>query len=160
VLAIILITARMMFSTGRDAAWPAPVSRALASIHPKFATPWIATIVVGVIAAALCYANEQFLLVTTATTIVAVYAALCLSAVRGRRNGSTGHAAYRMPLFPVAPILALVALGYVVYENALDPKVGRPSLYVTVGIGVVSAAYYLLVLRRRGTWELRGPADE
>jgi len=160
VLAIILITARMMFSTGRDAAWPAPVSRALASIHPKFATPWIATIVVGVIAAALCYANEQFLLVTTATTIVAVYAALCLSAVNGRRNGSTGHAAYRMPLFPVAPILALVALGYVVYENALDPKVGRPSLYVTVGIGVVSAAYYLLVLRRRGTWELRGPADE
>jgi amino acid transporter len=160
VLAIILITARMMFSTGRDAAWPAPVSRALASIHPTFATPWIATIVVGVIAAALCYANEQFLLVTTATTIVAVYAALCLSAVNGRRNGSTGHAAYRMPLFPVAPILALVALGYVVYENALDPKVGRPSLYVTVGIGVVSAAYYLLVLRRRGTWELRGPADE
>lgn len=51
----------------------------------------------------LCYANEQFLLVTTATTIVAVYAALCLSAVRGRRNGSTGHAAYRMPLYPVAP---------------------------------------------------------
>jgi amino acid transporter len=160
VLAIILITARMMFSTGRDAAWPAPVSRALASIHPKFATPWIATIVVGVIAAALCYANEQFLLVTTATTIVAVYAALCLSVVNGRRNGSTAHAAYRMPLFPVAPILALAALGYVVYENALDPKVGRPSLYVTVGIGVVSAAYYLLVLRRRGTWELRGPVDE
>jgi hypothetical protein len=23
--------------------------------------------------------------------------------VRGRRNGSTGHAAYRMPLYPVAP---------------------------------------------------------
>jgi amino acid transporter len=160
VLAIILITARMVFSTGRDSAWPGAISRALATVHPRFATPWVATVAVGVVGAALCFANEQFLLVTTATTIVAVYALLCLSSVNGRRNGSTAHARYRMPLFPVAPILALLALGYVVYENALDPKVGRPSLYVTVGIAVLSIAYYLLVLRRRGTWELRGPTDE
>ena len=160
VLAIILITARMVFSTGRDAAWPGAVSRALATIHPRFATPWVATVAVGVVGAALCFADEQFLLVTTATTIVAVYALLCLSSVNGRRNGSTAHARYRMPLFPVAPILALIALGYVVYENALDPKVGRPSLDVTVGIAVISIAYYLFVLRRRGTWELRGPTDE
>ncbi|HJP79302.1 MAG TPA: APC family permease [Pseudonocardiaceae bacterium] len=160
VLAIILITARMVFSTGRDAAWPGAISRALATIHPRFATPWVATVAVGVAGAALCFADEQFLLVTTATTIVAVYALLCLSSVNGRRNGSTAHARYRMPLFPVAPILALLALGYVVYENALDPKVGRPSLYVTIGIAVVSIAYYLLVLRRRGAWELRGPSGE
>lgn len=160
VLAIILITARMMFSTGRDAAWPSVASKALAKIHPKFSSPWIATIFVGVVAAALCFANEQFLLVTTGTTIVAVYALLCLSTMAGRRNGSTSHAAYRMPLFPVAPIVALVALGYVVYENALDPVVGRPSLYVTIGIAVASVLYYVLFLRRRGTWELRGAADD
>jgi len=160
VLAIILITARMMFSTGRDSAWPSVVSRALAKIHPRFSSPWIATIFVGVVAAALCFANEQFLLVTTGTTIVAVYALLCLSTMAGRRNGATSHAAYRMPLFPVAPVVALVALGYVVYENALDPNVGRPSLYVTIGIGVASVLYYVLFLRRRGTWELKGADDE
>jgi amino acid transporter len=160
VLAIILITARMVFSTGRDAAWPGTVSRALATVHPRFATPWVATIAVGAVGAALCFADEQFLVVTTATTIVAVYILLCLAALNGRRNGSTAHARYRMPLFPVAPILALIALAYVVYENALDPKIGRPSLYVTIGIAAVSTAYYLLVLRRRGAWELRGASDE
>jgi amino acid transporter len=159
VLAIILITARMVFSTGRDAAWPAVVSKALAKIHPRFATPWIATIIVGAIAAALCFANNQFLLVTTSTTIIAVYAFLALSTMTGRRNGSTSHAVYRMPLYPVAPILALAALGYVIYENALDPVTGRPSLYVTVGIGVASALYYLVVLRRKG-WKLKGADDE
>ncbi|MEV7009533.1 APC family permease [Streptosporangium sp. NPDC051022] len=160
VLAIILVTARMIFSTGRDATWPEPVSRALASIHPRYGSPWIATIGVGLIGAGFCYADEQFLLVVTATTIIAVYAALCVSAIAGRRNGSTAHAAYRMPWFPVAPILALAAIGYVVYRNFLDPAVGRPSLYITAGIAVVFAAYYLLVLRRRGVWELRGAADE
>lgn len=47
-----------------------------------------------------------------------------------------------------------------VFENATDPKVGRPSLYVTIGIAAVATAYYLLVLRRRGTWELRGAGDQ
>ncbi|MEV8636747.1 APC family permease [Streptosporangium sp. NPDC051023] len=160
VLAIILVTARMIFSTGRDTTWPSPVSRALASIHPRYGSPWIATIGAGVVGAGFCYADEQFLLVVTATTIIAVYAALCVSTITGRRNGSTAHAVYRMPWFPVAPILALVAIGYVAYRNFLDPAVGRPSLYITVGIAVVFAAYYMLVLRRRGEWELRGAADD
>ncbi|GAA2978446.1 APC family permease [Actinokineospora diospyrosa] len=160
VLAIILITSRMVFSTGRDAAWPGSLSRSLAAIHPRTGTPWIATVVTGVLATALCFADKDFLLVVTATSIVAVYGALCLAAINGRRNGSTAHAAYRMPWFPVAPVLALAALLYVVYQNALDPVIGRPSLLITLGIGVVSALYYLLVLRRRGQWVLRGPEDE
>ncbi|CCH33167.1 APC family permease [Actinosynnema sp. NPDC047251] len=160
VLAIILITSRMVFSTGRDAAWPGNISRNLAAIHPRTGTPWIATLVTGAFATLLCFVDKDFLLVVTATSIVAVYAALCLAVLNGRRNRSTAHAAYRMPLFPVAPVLALVALAYVVWQNAMDPVIGRPSLIITAGIAVVSALYYLLVLRRRGAWELRGPEDE
>lgn len=159
VLAIILVTARMVFSTGRDAAWPSPVSRALAAVHPKFGSPWIATIATGVVSAGFCFANDTFLLVVTSTTLIAVYAALALSSIAGRRNGTTAHAAYRMPAWPVAPVLALGAIGYVVYENFQDPKVGRPSLWTTLGIGVVSAVYYLAVVRRRGGWELKGAED-
>ncbi|GAA3867934.1 APC family permease [Saccharothrix violaceirubra] len=160
VLAIILITSRMVFSTGRDSAWPASVSKALAAIHPKTGTPWIATLATGAFGTALCFADKDFLLVVTATSIVAVYVALCLAVLNGRRNGSTKHAAYRMPLFPVAPIVALIALGYVVWQNALDPAFGRPSLLITAGICVVSGLYYALVLRRRGKWELQGPSED
>ncbi|CAL9418208.1 hypothetical protein SUDANB95_01792 [Actinosynnema sp. ALI-1.44] len=159
VLAIILITSRMVFSTGRDTAWPGTVSRALAAIHPGTGTPWVATVATGVFATALCFADKDFLLVVTATSIVAVYAALCLAVLAGRRNGTTAHAAYRMPWFPVAPVLALGALAYVVWTNFLDPVVGRPSLAITAGIGVVAALYYALVVRRRGTWVLKGPED-
>lgn len=160
VLAIILISARMMFSTARDAAWPASANRALSSIHPRFGTPWLATITTGAIAAAVCFIDEKLLLVVTGTSLVVVYAALCVAVVNGRRSGSTAHAAYRMPLFPIAPILAVAALGYVVYQNARDAEIGRPSLIVTAAIAAISALYYLAVVRRRGTWILRGPDDD
>lgn len=161
VLAIVLMSARMVFSTGRDGTWPAPVSRALGRIHPRFGSPWIATVATGGIAAAFCFADETFLLVVTGTTLVVIYGSLCVAAIVGRRNGSTAHAAYRMPLFPLAPVLALAALAYVVYRNLLDPVVGRPSLYTTVAIAAASAAYYLLVLRRRREpWRLRDPEDD
>ncbi|WP_217370188.1 APC family permease [Nonomuraea antri] len=157
VLAIILISSRMIFSTGRDRAWPVSVSRGLSAIHPRYGTPWVATALTGLVSAVCCFIDERFLLVVTGTSLVIVYGALCVGAVAGRRNGTTAHAAYRMPWYPVAPVLALLALAYVIYLNALDPVIGRPSLYVTGGIGLLAAAYYLLVLRRRGGWELSEP---
>ncbi|PZG45959.1 amino acid transporter [Spongiactinospora gelatinilytica] len=160
VLAIILISARMVFSTGRDTAWPGAVSRGLAAIHPRTGTPWIATLVTGGFATVLCFADEELLLVVTGTSLVAVYAALCLAVLAGRRNGTTAHAAYRMPWFPVAPVLALAALAYVIWQNAMDPVVGRTSLLITLGVCAAAALYYLLVLRGRGQWVLRGPAGE
>lgn len=160
VIAILLISARMMFSTGRDKAWPASISRGLSSIHPRFGTPWIATIVTGIAAAAVCFVDFQTLLVVTGTSLVVVYGALAVAVMAGRRNGSTRHGTYRMPLFPLPPLVALAALGYVVYQNATDAEIGRPSLLVTLGVLAVSGVYYLAVLRRRGRWELQGELEQ
>jgi amino acid transporter len=157
VIAIILLTARLLFSSGRDSAWSTGINRALTATHQRFHTPWIATIVCGVFSAAACFIDINLLFVVTGTSLVAIYALLCLAVIAGRRNGTTSHAAYRMPLFPLPPIAALIVLGYVAYQNALDPVIGRPSLFVTAGISVLAAGYYLFVLRRRGTWVLRGP---
>jgi amino acid transporter len=156
VLAILLLTARLFFSTGRDRVWPAPVNRALSAIHPRFRTPWVATLIVGALAAAACFVDLDVLLVLTGASLIVVYAALCLAAIAGRRNGSTAHGAYRMRWFPLPPILALGALGYVTYQTALDPGIGRPSLLVTVGIVVAAGLYYVI---RRRDWALRGPDD-
>ncbi|WP_354670610.1 hypothetical protein [Amycolatopsis solani] len=120
----------------------------------------MATAGTGIVAAALCFVDPQLLLVVTSTSIVVVYAALCLGAIVGRRTGATAHAQYRMPWFPVAPVLALAVLVFVVYQNLLDPAVGRPSLLVTAGIVLLAVAYYVLVLRRRGGWELAEPVGD
>jgi amino acid transporter len=160
VLAIVLISSRLVFSSGRDRAWPGAVNRALAAVHPRFGTPWVATAGTGVVAALLCFVDPKLLLVVTSTSIVVVYAALCLGAINGRRTGTTAHARYRMPWFPVAPVLALVVLLFVVYQNVLDPVVGRPSLIVTAGIAALAVGYYVVALRRRGGWRLAEPPSD
>ncbi|TQJ04594.1 amino acid/polyamine/organocation transporter (APC superfamily) [Amycolatopsis cihanbeyliensis] len=160
VIAITLLSARLLFSTGRDRVWSRSINRGMASIHPRFGTPWVATLVTGVVGAAICFVDETLLLVLTGTGLVVVYGSLCVAVLAGRRNGSTAHAAYKMPLFPLPPLIGLGALVYVVYQNALDPKIGRPSLIVTGVVLLIALAYYVFVLRRRGTWELRGPEED
>lgn len=156
-IAFVILVARLLFSTGRDRVWPDAANRALMRIHPRFKSPWVATLCCGVLAGGLCFVPLNVLLVLTGTAIVVVYGALCLAALAGRRNGSTAHAAFRVSWHPVPAILGLIGLAYVIYANALDPLVGQPSLLATAAVVAVSALYYRLVLRRRGAWVLHHP---
>jgi hypothetical protein len=62
-----------------------------------------------------------------------------------------------MPLFPLAPVFVLLALAYVVYANWIDPEEGRPGMIATAAQILLAAAYYWLVLKRRGEWVVREP---
>jgi amino acid transporter len=157
-IAVVVLVSRMLFSSGRDQVWVGPVNRTLTLVHRRFGSPWAATLLTGALACVLCFVDLNLLLVMTGTTIVVVYAALCIAVIAGRRTGSTAHAFYRMPFFPWPPLLALLVLLYVLYTNLMDPKTGQPSLIATVAIIIVSALYYRLVIRRRGVWVLREPA--
>ncbi|HEX7390593.1 MAG TPA: APC family permease [Acidiphilium sp.] len=159
VIATTLQTARILFSTARDAVWTPKIDRILSKVHPTFHSPWVATLVCGILSALACLVNENILFVLTGTGLIFIYGALCIAAIIGRMRGTTAHGVYRMPLFPLAPVVALLVLLYVIYANFLDPVVGRPSLMVTIGIAIAAGIYYLAVLRRRGAWTLRGPED-
>ncbi len=158
-IAVLLLAARVTFSTGRDRVWPRPISEALALTHARFHSPWVAALVCGALTALACLVPDNLLLLLTGTGLILVYSVLCLAALIGRWRGATAHGHYRMPLFPWAPIAALVVMVYVVCTSWLDPVIGRPSLFATLGIVILSALYYALVLRRRGVWRLRGPQD-
>jgi amino acid transporter len=159
-IAIVLVFARFFYATGRDRAWPDPISRALTRLHPRFHSPWVANLLAGGLATVGCFIPFHLLLVLNGAGVVVTYALLCVGVMAGRRNGSTAHGVYRMPLYPLAPLLGLAALAYVLYANWLDPAVGRPSLIATGAIMAVAFAYCLLMRRRRGpTWAITGPAD-
>lgn len=113
----------------------------------------------GASAAAMCFLGMQLLLVLTGTGIVLIYAGVCLGAVAGRRTGTTAHAPYRMPLFPLVPVAGLSALGFIMYALWRDPDVGRRSLLANLAVIAASIFYYRFVLLRRGAWVLRGPDD-
>lgn len=155
-IAIGLINARQLYCSGRDGVWPGPLNRWMAAVHPRFRSPWIATLVMGVATAACCLLPLELLIMLTGTGLAVVYAGVSLAAIAGRRNGTTDVGHYRMPAFPFWPIAALVGLAGVGFASVLDPDVGRPSLAANLVVMLVSAAYYLVYLKRRGGWTLRG----
>ena len=154
-IAVVLLVSRMLFSSGRDHVWAAPVNRLLTRVSRRSGSPYAATLVTGLLAGLLCFIDLNLLLVITGTTIVVVYGSLCVAAIVGRRSGNTDHAFYRMPFYPWTPVIALIMLGYVVYTSHLDRDVGRPSLLAAAIIIVVSGIYYRFVLG--AAWRL-GPA--
>jgi amino acid transporter len=157
VIATLMVAARVVFSTGRDQVWPWGLSRAVALTHGRFHSPWVAALVCGLCSVLACLVSESVLLLVTGTGIILAMSLLCVAALVGRWRQSTAHGHYRMPSFPMAPVIALLMMCYVVYTSWLDPVVGRPSLLVTLGVMTASALYYLLVIRRGDGWVLRGP---
>ncbi len=156
-IAFAVLVARLLFSTGRDRVWPDACNRALLLIHPRFGSPWVATLACGALAAAFCFVPLDLLEVLTGTTIVVVYGSLCVAALVGRKTQRTAHARYRMPFHPWPSWFGLAGLAFVVGASVLDPVLGQPSLVATFVVICLSAAYYRLVLRRRGAWVLQGP---
>ena len=157
-IAVSLMAGRQLYSTGRDRVWSGALNKAFTVLHPRFHSPWIATLVMGGVGIAWCFVPLAILVTVIASGTVALYAGMCLAALAGRRAGSTAHGHWRMPLFPLAPIVALAALAGVLWTSLTDERVGRPGLVATAAVIAVSVLLYRLVLRPRGTWADRGPA--
>jgi amino acid transporter len=147
-IAVALMAGRQLYSTGRDGLWPARASRALARVHPRLGSPWVATLAMGATGLLACLADPHVLVLVLGNGNVAIYAGLCLAALAGRRSGATAHAGFRMPLFPLPPLFALGFLAAVVGFDLVDPA-GRDGLAATLVTVAAALAYYAAVLRRR-----------
>ena len=159
-IAIVLINARFLYASGRDGAWRRGVNTVFTALHPRFNSPWLATLFTGAVGMAACLLPFRLLLVLSGMNVVVIYALLSAGAIVGRLKGATDHAPYRMPLFPLAPVIVLVALAGVVVANWADPDVGRPSLLAAAALLGAFAAYYGLMRRwNRLRWVLAGPAE-
>jgi amino acid transporter len=159
-IAIALINARQLYAAARDGVWPASWNRALGAVHPRFGSPWIAALLMGAATAACCLLDLHLLVMLTANGLVLVYAGVSVAVVAGRLTGSTDQGHYRMPLFPLVPAAAFVALAAVVWADMADPEVGRPSLLANHAVMALFGVYYGVYLRRRGGWALRGADGE
>jgi amino acid transporter len=151
VIAIILSYGRIFFSSGRDRAWPGPVNGWM-TLKSQFRSPWFATAVVGILGAVLCLTVSLNTLVNlTGASLVADYALIAIAALFARPTGATAHSPYKMPLWPLPPILALLSLGYIFTKQT---SLLLWVTLVTIGIGLL---YWLVVIfpQRGRAWNLR-----
>jgi amino acid transporter len=140
-LAVLLGYARILYSSGRDRAWPEPVSHTLGRIHPRTRTPVVATLAIGVAALTLTAVSDYAAAVTFASlTVVVTFGLIALSALASRLRQPDLGRPYRMPLWPLPPVVALAGLAVTVVVQA-----GR-DLAIVAGIlaaGLLYDAVYL-----------------
>jgi amino acid transporter len=153
-LAALLGYARILYSSGRDRTWPAPVSRALGQVHPRTRTPVVATLVIGVAALALTAVSDYAAAVTFASlTVVVAFALIALSVLVSRVLQPDLERPWRMPLWPLPPLVALAGVAATVVLQT-----GR-DLAIVAGILAAGLLYDAVYLRpRRDThWLLLDP---
>jgi amino acid transporter len=143
-LAGLLEYARILYSSGRDRTWPAPLSRALGRVHPRTRTPLVATLTIGVAALALTAVSDYATAVTFASlTVVTTFALIALSALASRLRQPGLARPYRMPLWPLPPVVALAGVAVTVVLQT-----GR-DLAIVAGILAAGLLFDALYLRRR-----------
>jgi amino acid transporter len=156
-LAINLAFGRVLYSSGRDRAWPEPISRWIGSIHPRLRTPWIATGFVGLVGAVLTAVSSIAALVTfTGVTLVVIYGLIAISAIVSRLRQKQLVRPFRMPLWPVPAVVALAGLVIVASQQTLRDGA------IVAGFVLAALIYYAAYLRGREAthWVMRDPVPE
>ncbi len=158
-LAITLQFARIVWSSGRDRAWPEPLSSWLAQVN-RYGSPWVATLLVGGLAAVLCLEGTLVSVVTfTAVLIVVLYALTAIASLWTRVREPGLRRPFRMPLWPIPPVVSLIGLAFAITQQ-------KPSdLWTVFVIFCFAVVYYVVFLRSRGDryWLIHhvpGLADE
>jgi amino acid transporter len=128
----------------------------MTAVHPRFGSPWLATVLGGLLSAGLCLLPMRLLLTLSGSGVTLIYAALSLACLRHGAGRKTAPG-WRLPLWPWPPLLAL---GLLLVFAATSLKDSAVSFAVSGACAGVSAAYYVAVLKKRGGWRLSGPSVE
>src|SRR5215211_7282616 len=97
---------RIFYTMARDGLLPKIFSK----VHPKFRTPWVNTILVGlIVATAAGFFDINTLGDMTSVGTLAAFAVVCLSVMWLRRTHPEIPRGYRVPLYPFVPIAGILS---------------------------------------------------
>ncbi len=144
---VLFTSPRVFFAMAADRLFFRPV----ASIHPRFGTPWISiSMTAGLGIVFVLLRNFEQLADAFVTAFLPFYALAVASIFRLRKK--PGYApSFRVPLYPVLPLVFLASVLYLLGNAIVQPESRWSTLAV---LGVVAAGvpvYYLTVGRKTAT---------
>ena len=127
---------RIFYTMARDGLLP----RVFATVHPKYRTPWINTLVVGlIVAVAAGMFDINSLGDMTSVGTLAAFAVVCLSVLWLRRTHPELPRGYKVPLYPVVPILGIASCLWLI--TTVPNYVLMIFLYYTLAMIVLYFVY-------------------
>jgi len=129
---------RLTFSLAENGDFP----RSLASVHPRFRSPWVAIIVHGLLVCALAiYGNFIWNAILGAVARLFTYAPVC-AALIVRRRRDPGADSFRTPLGPLWAVLGIGFCALLVTQMQLQ------HLMILLVISAIATTNWYLVRRR------------
>lgn len=111
VLVLMYGQTRIFYTMARDGLLP----RVFSKVHPKYQTPWINTLLVGLITAlAAGFLDINLLGDATSVGTLAAFAIVCLSVIYLRRAAPELPRGFKVPFYPVTPVLGILSCGYLI----------------------------------------------
>ncbi len=132
ILVMLLGQPRIFFSMANDGLLPPAFSK----VHPKFKTPYISTIITGIVAMVLAAVFPIGILskLVSLGTLLA-FAMVCLAVLILRRTHATMERPFRTPFTPIVPIAGIIAcLGCMAFVNRFAWEL--LGIWMVIGIGV------------------------
>ena len=140
-IAIVIQIGRVIFSSGRDELWMPALNRAFTRIHPRWESPWLATLFLAIPSALLSFSSNLAEMTSfTVLLILMVYLIIALCALFSRALRRDVEHSYRMPLWPLPAVLAVTGAGYLLLNLVLEASL--QDLSIIFGLLAVSILLY------------------
>ncbi|GAB3201182.1 APA family basic amino acid/polyamine antiporter [Pontibacter aydingkolensis] len=148
VLVMLMAQPRIFYSMSRDGLLPGFFGK----VHPKYNTPYVPTIITGVVAAIIAGIFPIGLLgeLVSIGTLLA-FVIVCAGIIVLRRTNPDLKRPFKTPFVPLVPILGILICGYMMVNLGFDTWI---RLIAWMGIGVV---IYFLYGRKHS--KLRKPSE-
>ena len=141
IVAIVIQIGRVVFSSGRDALWTPGINRLFTRIHPRWDSPWLATLFLAMPSALLSFSSNLADLTSfSVLLIMLVYLVVAFSALMSRVLLRDREHPYRMPLWPLPALLAVIGAGYLLVNLFLAASLR--DIMVIVGLLALSVILY------------------
>lgn len=153
VLVLMYGQTRIFYTMARDGLLP----RIFSAVHPKFQTPWINTLTVGlVVAVAAGFFDINILGDLTSVGTLAAFAIVCLTVIWLRVTAPELPRGFRVPLGPVLPLLGIASCLYLI--TAIEAKVLWFFAYYSIGSVIIYFVYGIHFSRlQQDKDEMEGP---
>jgi len=148
ILVMLLGQPRIFYTMARDGLLPPAFGR----VHPRFRTPWLASVVTGGIAMVVAGLFPIGLLgeLVSIGTLLA-FVIVCAGVLVLRYTDPDLPRPFRVPLVPFVPLLGVLSCGYLMYGLPVDTWA---RLFVWMALGI--AIYFLYGRRHSKLAQARG----
>ena len=145
--ATLLTAPRVFFAMADDGLF----FRRVASVHPKFNTPYVSILLATALGVVFVMLRTfEQLADTFVTAIVPFYALAVASVFVVRRRGAAYDPPFRTPLYPIVPVLFILATLFLLGNAIIDPT-SRNGTLAVLGIILVGIPVYYLTVGRTTT---------